>query len=945
MADINEILGRNINSIKELKTAIGELQNSLIGVDATSEEFKTTSEKLTAAQAELTKVTRAGKEENLAATDSIRGMEQQYKSLYDQYKLLSEEQRNSDFGKGMAEALEQLSTKINDSKKEVGNFTSNIGRYAQGATEAFSKMGISLGALQKPLQLASGGVKALGTSLKSLIANPVGAVIMAVVVAFKALQAIVNKVREAIKNNEESSNRLKEAMATFKPVLDAVNNAFDFLGKIVVRVVEGLANVAGKIMSIIPGMKQAVQSHKDLAKATNELTKAQREASVENSKKGAEVERLREEASATQDVLEKRELLEQAKAIQSEIDQENIRLAQEELRIMEEYAAKTANSAEENEKLAAAQKKVNDAIAQGERNMRLYNKQLSATEKTISGTGGATKTASQSIDEYRRKAKELYDQLIENNKTEIQKLKEKYEEEKKLLEKYHYDTKLLTKKYSQDREKLLAAATERLAARDKETWENTRSFMEEFRKRTHTEVQNVETDIRHMQKAIELVNKINVNGKPGEVINEAFKKATNDAQKEALFLLQQFGKFTDATNFENILSVIRDMAAEEEAAGEDASEYLAIMKQLEEDGPIAWKNLTKEIQNTSREINKYGGVTVDTFNDASQVVGVLRLNIKDLQKQLAELRGEEAKTRVEKAVKNSDIASLETELDSILNDSLNKYQIKVAENSYEHLETERKALYEELVAFKGTTDQKLELMQRYYEIVGEMREREQAVVLLDQERTAHMVENLIDMTDGIGNALGTIKSSYDSVVESEVKAGKIDEEQARKKKKRLQTLEKVQTAFSIATIAADAAAGIFSVWKGYAAEVGTVNPQTAAAAGPGAAAALGVLNTKSLIAAIAKTTALAATATAQIMAARNGQVASNNNFAAEGGGGGETAGVGATPMLIDSTPYSYTRTVQTPDEEELNQRPIWVSVVDVEEGLGQRAKVVGESSF
>ena len=128
-------------------------------------------------------------------------------------------------------------------------------------------------------------------------------------------------------------------------------------------------------------------------------------------------------------------------------------------------------------------------------------------------------------------------------------------------------------------------------------------------------------------------------------------------------------------------------------------------------------------------------------------------------------------------------------------------------------------------------------------------------------------------------------------------------------------------------------------------ETGTINPQTAAAAGPGAAVALGALNTKSLVSAIAKTASLAATAAAQIAAARNGQIASNNNFAAEGGGGGGSVSVGATPALIDTTPYTYSRTVQTAEEEDRLNAPIFVTVTDIEEGLGHKATVTNESSF
>ena len=168
MADINEILGRQINSVKELKTAIKELQDSLVGVDAESEEFKTTTQQLSAAQDELNKVTRAGKADTDAAKDSIVGMRQEYKALYDQYKLLSDEQRNSDFGKNMASSLETLSTKINEAQKNVGSFKDNIGRYSEGVTDAFNKMGVSAGALKGPLQAAKVGTVGLNGAFKAL---------------------------------------------------------------------------------------------------------------------------------------------------------------------------------------------------------------------------------------------------------------------------------------------------------------------------------------------------------------------------------------------------------------------------------------------------------------------------------------------------------------------------------------------------------------------------------------------------------------------------------------------------------------------------------------------------------------------------------------------------------------------------------------------------------
>ena len=246
-------------------------------------------------------------------------------------------------------------------------------------------------------------------------------------------------------------------------------------------------------------------------------------------------------------------------------------------------------------------------------------------------------------------------------------------------------------------------------------------------------------------------------------------------------------------------------------------------------------------------------------------------------------------------------------------------------------------------------------MQRYYDVVMQLRQKDwedakakdaalEALTNLQKERTAQMVESLTDMSDRIAGAMNTYRSSQEALIESQVKNGQIDEREAKKKKKRLLDLQRAERDFSIAVILADAASGIFSIWKGWADETGKINPQAAAAAGALAPERLAWLNAKSTISAVAKTTSLAAQAAAQVSAARSGYLTAKNNFEAENGdtGGG---GVAASPVLIDSTPYSYTRTVQTQEDEDMLNQPIYVTVTDIEEGLGHRATVVGEASF
>lgn len=462
MADIQEILNRQINSVKELKGAINDLQNSLIGVDAASEEFRETSEKLAAAQAEYDKVTKAGKQDTDAAADSIRGMEREYKTLYDTYKKLSEEQRNSDFGKNMAKSLEELSSKINETKKDVGNFKDNIGHYSEGVTEAFNNMGLSIGALQGPLNLAKNGSTGLKGAFDLLAKHPIMMVITALV-------AIFAKAADAIKKNEELTQRLHQAMSVFQPIVNALSNAFDWLADKIVKVVEGFAKLWEKIASLSPKMREQIEITKELAAANDDLQDSQRAVNEENAELEAEVERLREEASEAETAAKKRELLTQAKEKQAQIDQNNIRIAKENLRILQEESKLTPNSEEANNKLSEAKVALSRATAQASSNQRRFNREIDATKTAAKSATPAVKELTETVDSAKTAAEEIYNRTVEASKSEIEKLIEKYQTELTLLQKYNLDATLLTEQFLAKMKEIKDKAAEEDKKRTKET--------------------------------------------------------------------------------------------------------------------------------------------------------------------------------------------------------------------------------------------------------------------------------------------------------------------------------------------------------------------------------------------------------------------------------------------------------------------------------------------
>ena len=910
----------DIKSVKDLRAAIREYQDSLIGVNAESEEFKTTTENLRAAQYELNKVTKAGKEAYDAADDSIVGMERHYKELYNQYKLLSEEQRNSDFGKNMAASLNQLSEKLNETKKGVGNWKDNIGRYTESVMDAFSKMGGSVGGLVGPFKTATQGITAFNTALK---ANPVGAVITLIM----SLVSVIKQLAGSIKDNEESQMRLNQAMAAFQPIIDATKNAFDKVGQAIVSVVEFLSKAVDKFrvakaaitdfLGITKGAKDAVKeqqkTYQDLAKSVNDLTKTKREYQKANAEDKAEVERLREEASETTNLTEKKKLLEEAKAKQAEIDQRNIEVAKEELRILEIQDGLTANSAEDNEKLAAAVAKVSEAEATAAANMRMFNRQLSGTESS-------TKGAVTSMKNLREEAKKLYEQTIENSKTEIQKLTEKYDKELALLKKYHYDTTELTKQYNKQIEKLQAEAIKTAAEKASSVYieaaKNRIGKGGEFNAITEAlqeKIDGVLLNVRQMQA----------------------KKAEYD----------EFLKNFFSIDFNMVGALTSNKIKEGEDLIDEAS--TSMIDQA--------KDFVKEINSVlGTEIQfppKMSKENMDKFaEDLKNAQFLFDLAIK----------------RMEASAEKADFErTLENKLSgtgSLLEERINtlrefrtgeetERQERLGQITDQEIQLEIK-YYTKILELENLSDaERIEARQNLYAALEEQRQRdlEKEQAALDQrmgklDLFSETMANISETFNGSSTGLINLANGYKTLYNAQIQEGKLNEKEVNARKNRMKDLEKVVLAATVAQIAASTAQGMVDTWTGYIKETSVINPQTAQAAGMGSAAALAILNGVSLAKAISKSVGLAATAAGQIAAARGNYISNVTNLQSEGSAGSAAASV-AAPTEPDYVPFQYTRQVQTFAEEDELNRPLWISVVDIDRAQDRVQIREEESSF
>lgn len=867
---LEQILGKTINSTKELREEIKRLQDELVKTEAGTAQWDATSQKLVAAQERLTSVTKANKVETQAAADSIAGMEKEYRQLYNQYKLLTEEERNNPFGRQMAASLEELSTKLNTSKKEVGNFKDNIGRYTDSAIEAFGKMGISVGGLQGPLKLANSSFKAFN---KTLLANP----IMWILVALKAIIGVFNKVKEAIMSNEESQMALNEAMSAFQPIIDAVKNGMDKLGQIVVKVIGWVADAFRKIREIGAAMtdflgitdganarvKEQNKLYQDLAKSKNEYTKAQREATKLNASQEAEVKTLLDQAAATTNQKEKLDLLNQAKEIQQQITERNIALAEENLRILQTEASLTANDAEMNDKLAQAEAAVAQARAEGAAKTKEMSSQIASLTK-------GTDTYTEKLKKEKEQLDELLKTIEENGKTELQKLEEKYRKEKALLEKYGKDTTELTKQYEAERTKIILTEWKQSMGASRDLLIEAANSEEEI---LFTKTRFAEKDV---QKAEELINK---------------------------------------------------------------------KKKLIKEGTENYEYTIEDIRNIWRSVGDEFGMAINTEEEALKMLEVLKKRYEKAKQEQADFRKKDfmAKNNSAEAAKEAELLALKVSLmnDETISEEEKANLIKAKEQ--EIWDFKQQNLLNELALTDLTNEEKLALLNEYYSREKEMRDKavEDAKEAAEKEREAYekkydAITNNIDANVGLLDSIGALSDAISQNIERTMDDEKTTAKAAEKKKKQLIALQKVQLAVSLLAIAGETASGIMSLWKAYAGKTAANNTLVAP---PAIAAA----NAVDLASTIAQTVGMATMGAANMAAAIGGYV--SNVKSIKGGEEGGGAAAVAAPAQIDTTAYTYTRQLQTQEEEEALNRPIWVSVSDIERGLNSVKVREEESTF
>ena len=476
--------GYSFKSLGDAKKYIDKLRASLIDLDETSEEYAERVEEIDKVQDKLNKAMKASGDRTKDVEGSYNALSKKMSELKKAFKATGDEAERA----ALAKQISGINDQLKGMDASIGNFQRNVGNYEAAFTKGLSGISKEIEALGNPLAVAKNGVIALGNAFKTLIANPVGAVIMAIVVAIKAL-------KKGFDQSEEATNSLKRAFSALQPVMNVISNIFTGFAKIVGKIAEtaipALVNALQKagewMMKLlnnlgivsdeklaafqkgIEAQKAAIKVTQDLTNREIDLTNKRRKFQVDEAKADMEIAELREKAANKEkyNAKERQKFLDEAIAKEKGINDQKLALAQEEYDILKKRSELTDNDAKTNDELAAAEAKLyNTKREHFEKERSLLKerqkagKELSdAEKKRLEELKRLEEEAKKLREEELEKVAEIQDRaalsLLSNKDRELEILRRKYEEEKALLEKYEKDTTKLTEEYEAKKQEII----------------------------------------------------------------------------------------------------------------------------------------------------------------------------------------------------------------------------------------------------------------------------------------------------------------------------------------------------------------------------------------------------------------------------------------------------------------------------------------------------------
>lgn len=246
----------------------------------TQDEYKKTVENSTKAQVAITKeinatnrsITDNNQEIKVNTTlmtsqeNSVNALRAQLAKNTKELNAMSAATRNNtEEGKALVTETKEISDRLKEMEKAVGDNRRNVGNYAESIDEALKNTkGLSgaTGTLASALSTGTAGVKAFSAALK---ANPLVAVVSVVLL-------LVSSIEKLIKRNSEAANSLKAAFAPFEVIFTRI---LDGLTNMLSGVAKAFEWITTKVVGLLDAIGLISEETKKAGEAATRLSKAE----------------------------------------------------------------------------------------------------------------------------------------------------------------------------------------------------------------------------------------------------------------------------------------------------------------------------------------------------------------------------------------------------------------------------------------------------------------------------------------------------------------------------------------------------------------------------------------------------------------------------------------------------------------------------------------------
>lgn len=266
------------SALKDEKKQLDEAGKAFKSGSLSQDEYKKVVSEATKTQVELTKrladTNKSISDNNSAikvSTTLLKSQEDSVDALRAQLAKNTKElnamsaatRNNTDEGKALVTETKEISDKLKEMEKAVGDNRRNVGNYAESIQEAMSSTQGLSGATAAMATSLSGGVNVLKVFNATLKANPILAVVSVILV-------LVSTVEKLMKRNSEMAANLKAAFAPFEVIfsriLDGITNMLSGVAKAFEWVSEKVVNLLSSIGLITEESTKAANAAKALTK-------------------------------------------------------------------------------------------------------------------------------------------------------------------------------------------------------------------------------------------------------------------------------------------------------------------------------------------------------------------------------------------------------------------------------------------------------------------------------------------------------------------------------------------------------------------------------------------------------------------------------------------------------------------------------------------------------